>query len=128
MKKYVFYLETAAPVLGSQTLLLDLAAYLADNTDNDVYYVNNYFNQDLMRITSERLHFETAQSFDFSVSDDAVFFTPVNYLMHLLVRIKDYPNAKVCLYQYDPQAVNWLCNHVGNNNLKNELTELFDAT
>jgi len=128
MKKYVFYLETAAPVLGSQTLLLELAAYLADNTDNDVYYVNNYFNQDLMRITSERLHFETAQSFDFSVSDDAVFFTPVNYLMHLLVRIKDYPNAKVCLYQYDPQAVNWLCNHVGNNNLKNELTELFDAT
>ncbi|MDE7372548.1 MAG: hypothetical protein K2N18_00635 [Clostridia bacterium] len=87
---------------------MNLASYLADNSDFDVYYVNNYFQQDSKHYFSSKLKNYTPDSFDYSLSSDVVFFTPVNYLMHLLVRIKDYPYARICLYQYSVQAVNWL--------------------
>ncbi|MDE6302324.1 MAG: hypothetical protein K2M36_01885, partial [Clostridia bacterium] len=111
--KYVFFLETTAPINGSQLIFLDLAVYLADNTDNTVYYINNYFKEDHMRHETQNLKFGTPEDFDFEQVKDAVFFTPVNYLMHLLVRIKDYPEAKICLYQYNVSSVSWLCNNIG---------------
>ena len=114
MRKIVFFLETNKPLNEDQLIFLNLAKYLADNSDRKVFYVNNFFKDDSVRISSSGLRYSTPDTFDYSLSNDAVFFTPVNYLMHLLVRIKDYPYAKICLYQYSSQAVNWLCNNMFN--------------
>lgn len=121
MRKYVFYLETNAPASEDQIFLLDLAAYMADYTDNDIYYINNYFVEELTRHPNTKLIFSKPDEFDFSKSNDAVFFTPVNYMMHLLVRAKDCPNAKICVYGYSFQAVDWLCNNMGNMSIKSEM-------
>lgn len=126
MNKYVFFLETTAPVNGSQAMLLDLAAYMADYTDNEVYYVNNYFKEDISRHEETQLIFSTPDEFDYAQASNAVYFTPVNYMMHLLVRIKDYPDAKICLYQYHSQAVAWLCNNMGNMKALNAVTQFLE--
>ncbi len=108
MNKIVFFLETKIPIGDNQFIFLDLAAYLAENTDIEIYYINNYFKEDANRNLSNKLHFCTPEEFDFEAAGDAVYFTPVNYLMHLIVRIRNCPYAKVCLYQYSNQALEWL--------------------
>ncbi len=113
MSKIVFFIDTKAPVSGSQAILLDLAAYIADNSDNEVYYVNNHHDDDVSRHTNTRLNFGTIDSFDFSDSNNAIYFTPVNYALHLLANIKDYPNARICHYIYDAKAISWLISHIG---------------
>lgn len=126
MSKYVFFLETIAPVNGSQPVFLDLAVYLADNTDNTVYYINNYFKEDHSRHETQNLIFGTPNEFDFEQVKDAVFFTPVNYLMHLLVRVKDYPESKICLYQYSDHSVSWLCNNIGDLSATKAIEQFFE--
>ena len=128
MSKLVFYVDTASHLVGAQKLLIDLAAYIADNTENDVYFVNNDFSEDISRHLGTRLKCSTVDEFDYSDSNETVYFTPVNYAMHLLTKIKDYPNAKICHYVYDSQAFNWLIYHIGNRECGTSIRKLLDES
>ena len=128
MSKLVFYIETGSHLVGAQKILIDLAAHIADNSDNEVYYVNNYYSEDMSRHSETRLRFSTLDDFDYSNSNETIFFTPVNYAMHLLTRIKDYPDAKICHYVYDIQATNWLISHIGNWGCSNTIRQLLEES
>lgn len=128
MSKLVFFVDTASHLVGAQKLLIDLAAYIADNTENDVYFVNNNFIEDVALHSETKLKCSTVDEFDYSDSNETIYFTPVNYAMHLLTKIKDYPNARICHYVYDPQAFNWLISHVGNSKCGAAVRKLLDES
>lgn len=108
MNKIVFYIETKQNLRGNQTLFFDLATYIADHTENEVYYVNNVFDEDYNKHPNSRLKICNLSGCDFSQFDGATFFTPVNYLVYLLIRIKNVKGAKIALYAYDSTALNRL--------------------
>lgn len=110
--KYVFYIETEKKLIGDQLLFVDLAAYIADTTDHEIYYANNKHEEDLKRHRNSKLNFIDINECDFNYFEDAVFFTPVNYLIFLVSRIKHLPKAKIFCYVYDKKAVQWLLSHI----------------
>ena len=109
--KLVFFLQTVAPITSDQYVFLDLAAHLAEKTDHEIYYVNNYWEEDAT--VHENLNYLGAEDLATMDLSDAVFFAPTNYLGNLLSVAKDYPNAKICLLTYNAQAFQWLANALG---------------
>ena len=85
MKKIVFFLETNSPLTGMQTVLLDMAAYLADHTENDIYYVNNLFKEDIERVGKSSLTMFDLIDTDFSLFEDACFVVYNCYLCNRIV-------------------------------------------
>ena len=128
MGKYVFFIDTNHHLVGAQNILLNLAAYLADNSDNEIYFVNNYFDDDISRFPGSKLIYATIDLFDFSKFEDAVFFTPVNYALYLLTHLRNYPNIKLCHYVYEPQAINWLGSQIGSWGCLKQIKQLLSDT
>ncbi len=128
MSKYVFFLDTVNPAVGKQLIFIDLAAYLADTTDNEIYYVNRVHEKDYDRHHESKLNYCDIDNIDFSSFEGATFFTPVNYLLHLLARIKSLASAKICLYVYDPKATSWLFSHIDCPAKNDKIIKLFKGT
>lgn len=115
MKKIVFFVQTRKPIGGSQILFLDFASYLSSNyPDYKIYYIN-FSNPVVEKLYgSSKINFCDIDSCDYSVFDDAIFFTPVNYIFYLMAKIKRVKNAKICLYFYHPQIFDWLNMQISN--------------
>lgn len=124
IKKIVFFLQTEVPVSNDQKIFIDLAAYMADNTDLEVSYVNNYHETDFMFRAKSSLNCVSIDEFVPEAFKEAVFFAPVNYLCNLLSLIKDYPDIKICLLSYSAQSVIWLANAVGDLSCSQKLRNM----
>lgn len=109
-QKIVFFVQTKKPIGGSQVLFLDLASYLADNFSDeyDVYYINHSNPMVNKLYGSSNIHLLDVEKCDYSQFEGAIFFTPVNYILYLLAKIKNVKTAKLCLYFYHPQIMDWL--------------------
>lgn len=109
MKKIVFFVQTRKPIGGSQVLFLDFASYISNNyPEYEVYYIN-FRNPKVEQLYgNSNIKFYDVLSCDYSQFEDAVFFTPVNYVLYLAEKTKNLKNAKVLYYFYHPQIVEWL--------------------
>lgn len=105
-----------------------MAAYLADNTDNEAYYVNNSFLEDYERHKNGKLIYSDVNEFNFDEFDGAVFVTPANRLFPLLAKIKGHKKSKICLYVYDERSVKWMFSHFGGRAEAAELRELLKSS
>lgn len=125
MKKLVFFLQTNWGISEQQSIFWDLAYYISLTREYEVYYVNNMFDADLRKHAIASAIYITPEDIDDSF-EDAIFFTPVNFLGNLLSVIKEYPNAKICLLSYSDQTINWLVNNAKlNKGNISKLLELF---
>ena len=107
MKKIVFFVQTKKPIGGSQIQFLDFAAYIGENYNYETYYIN-YSNPKLQEKYGEKVRFLDVDQCDYTQFEDAVFFTPVNYLFYLLSKIKELKRARIALYFYHPNVFDWL--------------------
>lgn len=105
-----------------------MAAYIADNTDNEAYYVNNSFLEDYERHKNGKLIYADVNEFNFDKFDGAVFVTPANRLFPLLAKIKGHKKSKICLYVYDERSVKWMFSHFGGRAEAAELRELLKSS
>lgn len=99
--RFVFFIDTEVRLSGRQKYFLDFAAYLADHTSNEVFFVNHNREEDIKQYVNSKLIFLNIDDTDYSRFEDATFFTPINYTFHLLSRIFILKNAKILLYVYD---------------------------
>lgn len=127
MKKIVFILQTTGNVVGPQELFLKLANYLAKEEKYEIYYVADISKINIIQLYCEKLNIIDIRNFDTSGFEDAIFFAPLNYLGHLLSIVHELSNAKVCLYDYNASAIDWLCYNMGSNN-KSEIEDLIDSS
>lgn len=107
-QKIVFFIETKEPLSSVQCLFLQLSCHMSKNADYSTEYINNWHLSDIEKFPYCLDIYRDINTTDFSQYEGAVFFTPINYLMHLVVRIKDLKNATICLYVYDRKAPEWL--------------------
>lgn len=108
MKKLVFFIETRKPIGGSQIQFLNFAAYISEHYNYQTYYIN-YPNPIVEeKYANTGIIFLDIQSCDYSILEDAVFFTPINYLFYLLTRIQSFKKTKIFLYFYHPNVFEWL--------------------
>lgn len=124
MGKIVFYIETKNKLVAKQTLFIDLASYIAEFTENEVYYVNYAHQEDYERHKNTKLKFLDLENCDFSEFVEVTYFVPANYLLHLLSKIPNQPKSKICLYVYDPRAIKWLASHFGRHGDVSEVLNL----
>lgn len=108
MKKIVFFVQTKKAIGGSQIQFLDFASYIARNTEYEAYYINHPHPVVEETYVGTGIHFEDVDNCDYSQFEDALFFTPINYLFYLLAKIRHLKNAKICLYVYHPDVLDWL--------------------
>lgn len=108
-QKIVFFLQTKKPIGGSQVLFLDLASYISNNFSDkyDVYYINcsNPIVNELYG--SSNINFCDINC-DYSQFENAVFFTPFNYVFYIMSHLRQIKSAKICFYFYHPQIFDWL--------------------
>ena len=130
-QKIVFFVQTTKPIGGSQVLFLDLASYIAKNYERDyeLYYIN-HANPLINELYGDaNIHILDVNSCDYSQFDDAIFFTPFNYIFYLMAKIKHVQNARICLYFYHPQIMDWLKMQIGRKNANlNPLLQLLKQT
>ncbi|MBQ4313550.1 MAG: hypothetical protein IJC18_04995, partial [Clostridia bacterium] len=105
--KIVFFSAIKVPYGGGRSLFLDYGAYLADHYGYDTYYVTYQCGVMEESYNNSSLHLSDLDATDYSKFAGAVFFTAVNHLFFLLEKIKDVPDAKICLYFGHPQIFNW---------------------
>lgn len=124
MSKIVFFIETNAPITDAQRVILNLAVS-AYKDGQDVVFLNNYQLEEADLSEDAKQIFELTSEVDFSKYEGAVFFTPYNYMLHLLAHISCLNDAKICLYSYDKRSVDWLISHFADGrcvtNIKNLL-------
>lgn len=101
-----------------------MAAYIADNTMHEVFYVNHSHIEDYERHKGSRLQYLSVEETDFSEFDGSIFIAPINYFLVLLAKIRNHKNSKICLYVYDKRSVGWMFSHFGKEAKLAELREL----
>ena len=124
MKQIVFFLQTNKPLSSDQKIFITLAKYVSTLNKYQIYYVNNFFEEEKEYCEDSNLNYIDAKSFNESIFDDAVFFTPVNFLANLLCKISNLENAKICLLSYSAQSVDWLAHHLGNIAAKESIKKM----
>lgn len=108
-KKIAFYIQTHKPIGGSQVLFLNLATYISKNFKEFQCYYINYRNKIIEDIYGDSdIIFKDAADNDYNELEDAVFFAPFNYVFYLINKIKKLKRAKMCLYFYHPEIMDWL--------------------
>lgn len=107
-QKLVFFIETEGPLSEPQKILMNLSCYMAKHPGFSVDFINNFHQSDLEKSPELFSVFKDINTTDFSLFEGATFITPINYLMHLIVRIKDLKSAKICFFVYDAKAIDWL--------------------
>lgn len=125
--RIVFFLDAKNAVATTQKIFIDLALHMS-HIGYDVMYVNNTHERDLECNPELAQIFFDVNKVNYSELDGATFFTPINYLMHLLVRIRTLKNAKICLYMYNESAIKWLCVNTGNKLSENKICSLVSDT
>jgi len=130
MKKIVFFVQTKKPIGGSQIQFLNFAAFIAQHYKYDVYYINHRNPQVEQTYRGFNIHFVDVDKCDYSQFEDALFFTPVNYIYYLLVKVQNLQNAKILLYFYHPNVLDWLNVQVllKNRPYQDELLSLIEKT
>ena len=108
MKKIVFFVQTKKAIGGSQIQFLDFASYIADHFSYETYYINHPHPIVEEKYKGSKIRFVDIDNCDYSQFEDAVFFTPINYLFYLLVKIEKLRKARIYLYVYHPDVLNWL--------------------
>ncbi len=119
-KKIVFFIETGKELGGDQKFFYNLAAELSNADGYDVCFVNDYDEVGQF----EKLNEISLKDFDAKKFSDAIFCCPINYAIHLLAEIKNYPNTKLCFYSYSGDACKWVESGTGIKNIANSLSEL----
>ncbi|MCR4662177.1 MAG: hypothetical protein K5765_09315 [Clostridia bacterium] len=125
--KIVFFLDTKGVVSATQKIFIDLSLNMF-KTGFDVLYVNNTHIRDLDDNPELINIFRDINSVDYNELDGAIFFVPINYLMHLLVRIRMLKNVKICLYMYHESAIKWLCTNTKNHLSENLMCNIIEDT
>lgn len=107
-KKIVFFVQTPKAIGGSQIQFLDFASYIARHTEYEAYYINYPHPTVEETYVNTGIRFLNVDTCDYSQFEDAVFFTPINYLFYLLAKIENVKGARIFLYVYHPDVLNWL--------------------
>lgn len=107
-QKIVFFIDTITPLSSMQLQFFNLCSLLTKNPEFSTTFINNWHPTDFEKYSESFSFYKDINAVNFSQYEGAVFITPINYLMHLLVKIKDLKNASICLYVYHPDAFNWL--------------------
>lgn len=95
-----FFLQTPKDITGTQYLLLQLASYIAETTNISTYFINSTVSNHAKQV-SAKLKLYEVKDFDFSEHGDAVYVTTANYLLYLLVNIRQNNTAKVfCIFNF----------------------------
>lgn len=111
-EKIIFFLQSKFPVGGSIYQFLSFAAYLAQTGRYDVFYVNTRFGKVEERYQNSGIGFYDPTEIDASFFENALIFTPYNYLFYLLAKLNSSSNAKICLYFYHPNALKFLSSQI----------------
>ena len=93
---------------GGMLTLLNFSTYIAEHTDYKVYYVNFQNDDACKTYYNSKVNFCNLKNFNFDQFSDATFFIPYNYLLLFLSHSKNIPFAKIFLYIWHPDAVEWL--------------------
>lgn len=128
MSKYIFYIETPSKLIGKQEFFIDMAAYIADKSENEVYYVNHFYREDYEKYKNTRLHYISVDKINLSEFDGAIFITPLEFFFPLFTKIKNHYKSKICLYMYDERSVNWMTDFFDKELAYEKLKELFNQT
>lgn len=108
-KKIAFFIQTHKPIGGSQVLFLNLATYISKNYKEYQCYYINYKNKTVEEIYGGAdIIFYDINECDYKELEDAIFFAPFNYVFYLLSKIRKLKKARVCLYFYHPEIMDWL--------------------
>ncbi len=128
MKKFVFFIETAAPLSGVQLSIFDMAEKIAAEPLCESYFINNYFEKDETICAEKQINYIPLDDADFSAFSDALFVVPVNYLPFVLKYIHDLPNVKLCCLYYDKTCLNRLIGRLYKKDTGDELINLLSST
>lgn len=128
--KIVFFIETDSRLTGLQTTMLDVAAYLSNEPNNEIYFVNNLFEEDIKRVEGSKLNMCDIKEFDFNQYYDATFVVPVNYLFYLLARLDgdEILSARILLYFYDENSLKKLFNQAKVSCQKNSFLSIIKGS
>lgn len=111
--KIVFFIQTQHPLTEQQLVFLDIAAYMSDNTEHEIFFVNNYHAIDTERHIDSSIQYIYPNELKDNYFKDAVYFTAVNYLCNLIFLIREHFEAKICLLSYSEDAFKWLATALG---------------
>lgn len=123
MNKAVFFLQTKPPLSANHTNFLLMGKYLAENGDAEVVFVSDASCKGAVESCSDKIKFISTEEFDPKNFGQSVFYTPINYIAHLLAEIKEIPDAVICPVSFYGAEIDWLANNIGNNEIKPWLRE-----
>ncbi len=107
-KKIVFFFRKGVVAQGDFALYYRIGEYLAQNTDYEVYCVNNSNVEIQKKYLDSGMHFCNLNSENLKYFDGATFITAYNQLFYLLEEIAPLNNARVLFLFLHPQIFKWL--------------------
>ncbi|MGN0768032.1 MAG: hypothetical protein ACI4M8_01625 [Christensenellales bacterium] len=107
-QKIVFFIQTHKPIGGSQVLFLNLASFISQNYEQYECFYINYKNKEVENIYGNSNMVFCDVNTDYTRFEDAIFFTPINYIFYLVDKIKELKKARICVYFYHPQIFDWI--------------------
>ena len=108
----IFFLDTAQNISESRLSMVYTASYLAEETDNQVYFINNEISNLPKDSVSDKLHVMRIDDFAFDEHRYATYVTATNYLFYLLAHIASYKQAKILVLNDFPEAYKALQNQM----------------
>ncbi|MDE7372549.1 MAG: glycosyltransferase [Clostridia bacterium] len=107
-KKIVFYFRKNVVAKGDFALYYRIGEYIAQNTDYDVFCVNNSNAEIQKKYLNSGIHFVDITPHNLRCFDGATFITAYNQLFFMLEEIGTLNNAKILLLFLHPQIYKWM--------------------
>ena len=123
MKKLVFFLNTGNKALSeSHRFFYDIARYVAENTSYEVKFIN-----DFCHYKSNSVEYIPITEFNVKDFNDSLFFTPVNYVCHLLSLLKESHGTRIYPISFCREEIDWMLANIGYKGKKEELGNIIFA-
>lgn len=123
MKRAVFFLQNELPLTENHKKLLLMAKFLGENSNTEVFFVNKASCKTEIDGFSEKVKFVSTEEFNPKDFAQTVFYTPINFIAHLLTMIAGISDAIICPVSFCAAELDWLANNIGSNEIKPWLKE-----
>lgn len=107
-RKIVFFFRKGVIAKGDFALFYRIGEYIANNTDYEVFCVNNSNPEIQKEYLESKIHFCNITSTNIKCFEDAIFVASYNQLFFLLEEIKELNKARMILLFMHPQINKWM--------------------
>ncbi|MDE6302325.1 MAG: glycosyltransferase, partial [Clostridia bacterium] len=111
-QKVVFFFRKGILAKGDFALYYRIAEYMVNNTDYEIYCVNNSYAEIQKNYLNSGIHFCDIKPDNLHYFENATFILGYNQLFFLLEEIGDLKNAKLLLLFLHPQIYKWMKSQV----------------